>query len=44
VYFIFYIFIQHTACTPQAMAGELSTNIFEEEQQTKQNKEKTKNP
>jgi hypothetical protein len=39
-----YLFIHHTACSPQAMAGEVQTNNPEQEQQMKPNKGKTKNP
>ena len=39
-----YLFIHHTACSPQAMAGEVQTNNHEQEQQMKPNKGKTKNP
>jgi hypothetical protein len=39
-----YLFIHHTACSPQAMAGEVQTNNPEQEEQMKLNKGKRKNP
>jgi hypothetical protein len=44
IYLFIYLFIHHTACSPQAMAGEVQTNNSEQEQQMKPNKGKTKNP
>jgi hypothetical protein len=41
---VIYLFIHHTACSPQAMASEVQTNNPEQEQQMKPNKGKTKNP
>jgi hypothetical protein len=39
-----YLFIHHTACSPQAMAGKVQINNSEQEQQMKTNTGKTKNP
>jgi hypothetical protein len=43
-YLSIYLFIHHTAYSPQAMAGEAQTNNSEQEEQMKLNKGKTKIP
>jgi hypothetical protein len=39
-----YLFIHHTTCSPQVMAGEVQMNYSEPEPQMRPNNRKTKNP